>query len=85
MLYLQRSEISSTIDCMICLIRCAVLLNAAELTTSTDANFIKENLKKLNQHLLESAQAKQIEVDLCKKAKSIKLSIEHMRTHVKKF
>ena len=84
MLYLRRSKICSTIDCMICLIRCAVLLNAAVLRTAIDANVIKQDLKKLNQHLLELAQAKQKDVDLFKKTENIKLSIEHMRTHVKK-
>ena len=83
-LYLRRSEICSTIDRMICLIRCAVLLNAALVRTGCDSNIIEQDLKQLNLHLLKSAEAEQQSVDLCKQTKMVKLLVEQMREHVNK-
>ena len=83
-LYLRRSEICSTIDRMICLIRCAVLLNAALVRTGCDSNIIEQDLKQLNLHLLKSAEAEQPRVDLCKQTKMVKLLVQQMREHVNK-
>ena len=83
-LYLRRSKICSTIDHMICLIRCAVLLNAALVRTGSDANVIEQDLKQLNLHLLKSAKAEQKDVDLREKTDRIKLLVEQMREHVNK-
>ena len=83
-LYLRRSDVCFTIDQMICLIRCAVLLNAALVRTSSDANVIEQDLMQLNQHLLNSAKAKEKDADLCKIAENVKFAVEQMRDHVDK-
>ena len=83
-IYLQRSEICSSVDQMICLIRCAVLLNAALVRTCSNANAIKQDLEQLNQHLLKSAKAEQKHADLCKKSRNVKHLIAQMRRLVDK-
>ena len=83
-LYLERSKISSTIERMTCLIRCAVLLNAALVRARDNTNVIKQDLKQLHQHLLKSAEVKRKDVDLCKKAEKVKILVEKMRMHVNK-
>ena len=85
MLYLERIrtiENCSTIAKMIWFIRCAVLLNAALLRTHKYANLIKQDLNQLHLHLLQSAKAKQQDVDLSKMTEIVKLSVEKMRKQV---
>ena len=81
-LYLKRSKFCSTIENMISLIRCAVLLNAALVRTSSDANIIQQDIKQLNDNLLKSAEAENQNVDLCQKSEKVKLSVKKMRKHV---
>ena len=81
-LYLQRSKICSTIDRMICLIRCAVLLNAALVRTTSNTDVIRQDLMQLNQHLLISADAEEKDIDLCKITEKVQLLIKEMRKHV---
>ena len=81
-LYFRRSEICSTIDQMICLIRCDVLLNAALVRTCSDAIVIKQDLKKLHQQLLKLSHAKHKEVDLCTITAKVRHLVEKMRTYV---
>ena len=81
-LYLQRSKICNTVECMIRLIRSAALLNAALVRTTSDANDIKYSLKQLHQHLLERAEAEQKDADLLDKTNHVKHSIEEMRSYV---
>ena len=81
-LHLRRSEICSAIEGMICLIRCAVLLNAALVRTRHDANVIKHDLQQLHSRVLQSAEAAQKDFDLRKTAEKVKLSVEKMRKHV---
>ena len=85
MLYLERIrtiENCSTIAKMIWFIRCAVLLNAALLRTHKHANLIKQDLNQLHLHLLQSAKAKQQDLDLSKMTEIVKLSVEKMRKQV---
>ena len=69
---------------MFCLIRCAVLLNAALVRTCSDSNVIKQDLKQLNQHLLTSAEAEQKDVNLIEKTEKVKLLVNKMREDVNK-
>ena len=79
--YFQRCETCSTIECMICLIKCAVLWRAALVRTRRNAIAIKQEMKLLHEHLLISAKADQKDVDLCKKADEVKDSVDKMRKH----
>ena len=81
-LYFQRSKTYSTTKGMICLIRCAVLLNAAMIRTKGNADVIKQDLKNLDQYLLKSANAEKIDVDLFKKSELVKSSVNKMRKDV---
>ena len=81
-LYFRRSEICSTIDQMICLIRCDVLLNAALVRTSSKVIVIKQDLKKLHQLLLQLTPAKNKEIDLCTITAKVRHLVEKMRTYV---
>ena len=83
-LYLRRSKICSTIDGMICLIRCAVLLNAALVRTHSDTNVIKQDLKQLHRHVLISADAEQKDANLGQSAVRVKNFVQQMRDHVNK-
>ena len=83
-LHFQRSEICSTIDQMICFIRCDVLLNAALVRSSSDVNPINQDFKKLHQQLLKLSPAKHKDVDLCKITKNIRHLVEKMRTYVRR-
>ena len=81
-LHFQRSEICSTIDQMICLIRCDVLLNAALMRTCSNVIVIKQDLKKLHQQLLQLTPAKNKEVDLCTITAKVRHLVEKMRIEV---
>ena len=81
-LYFRRSEIYSTIDQMICLIRCDVLLNAALVRTPSRVNVIKQDIKKLHNQLLKLSDAKHKEFDLCIITAKVRHLVEKMRTYV---
>ena len=84
LLYLCRSKICSAIEIMICLIRCAVLLNAALVRDDNDTNNIKQDLKQLYHRLLKAAEAQQKDVDLWKITEKVKQSFEELRSYVNK-
>ena len=82
-LYFRRSKTCLTlIEGMFCLIRCAVLLNAALVRSFHETKDITLDLKQLHKQLLKSANAKQKDVDLCEKTDMVKLAVENMRRHV---
>ena len=81
-LYFQRSEICSTLDQMICLIRCDVLLNAALVRTCSDAIAIKQDLEKLHHQLFQLTPTKHKEVDLCTTTANVRYLVKKMRTDV---
>ena len=87
-LHLRRSANTfsiESIESMVCLIKSAVLLNAALVRTDTDTDdtkLIKQDLNQLFQHLLRAAGAEYTNVDLFAKSEKVKHLVENMRDNV---
>ena len=69
----------------IALIKSAGLLNAAVIRNPSNVSQIKSDLYELCQHILQNANARQQNVDLIKKAQTVKIKINEMREEVKSF
>ena len=85
LLHLRRSANTFSIESMVCLIKSAVLLNAALVRTDTDSDdtkLIKQDLNQLFQHLLRAAGAECTNVDLLAKSEKVKCLVENMRNNV---
>ena len=85
LLHLRRSANTCSIESMVCLIKSAVLLNAALVRTDTDSDdtkLIKQDLNQLFQHLLRAAGAECTNVDLLAKSEKVKCLVENMRNNV---
>ena len=85
LLHLRRSANACSIESMVCLIKSAVLLNAALVRTNTDsdnAKLIKQDLNQLFQHLLRAAGTECTNVDLLAKSEKVKRLVESMRNNV---
>ena len=85
LLHLRRSANTYSVESMFCLIRSAVLLNAALVRTDTDSDdkkLIKQDLNQLFQHLLRAAGVECTNVDLFAKSEEIKRLVQNMRNNV---
>ena len=85
LLHLRRSANTYSIESMVCLIKSAVLLNAALVRTDTDSDdtkLIKQDLNQLFQHLLRAAGAESTNADLLAKSEKVKRLVENMRNNV---
>ena len=82
-IYMKRNPNSDITKRMICLIKSAVLFNAAIIRTPDHVKEIKYDLKKFLTAILHEADAKHKDVDLLKYAKLIAKSIKQMRKKVK--
>ena len=84
-LHLRCSANTFSIESMVCLIKSAVLLNAALVRTDTDSDdtkLIKQDLNQLFQRLLRAAGAEYTNVDLFAKSRKVKRLVENMRDNV---
>ena len=83
--HLRRSANTYSIERMVCLIKSAVLLNAALVRTdidSDDTKLIKQDLNQLFQQLLRAAGVECTNVDLLAKSEKVKHLVENMRIDV---